>query len=78
MQTYTTGNPVVASVQVTDNGGALVTDSVTIKVHGWAAPRTIDSNGNVGYYTSLAVVDGNPAISNCDYSSKDLKFVGMY
>jgi hypothetical protein len=42
---------------------------------GWGTPVTVASSGNVGQYTSLAVVNGNPAISYHDAGSIDLKFV---
>ena len=41
----------------------------------WSAPIAIDTNGNVGLYTSIMVVDTNPAISYYDESSGDLKYV---
>jgi hypothetical protein len=42
----------------------------------WGTPLTIDnSDDNVGSYTSLMVVNGNPAISYCDETHYDLKYV---
>ena len=60
-------------VRVTDDDGATGTDSVAATIHGWAL-FTVDSAGSVGYSTSLAVVDGCPAISYCDWSNFDLKY----
>jgi len=38
--------------------------------------KTVDSTGNVGYYTSLAFdSEGNPAISYFDYAQANLKYV---
>ena len=39
------------------------------------APLTLDSNGTVGRYTSLAVVNGFPAISYYDFTYSNLKFI---
>ena len=41
----------------------------------WSTPIAIDTNGNVGLYTSIMVVNTNPAISYYDESSGDLKYV---
>ncbi len=38
-------------------------------------PVTVDSAGLVGEWTSLAVANGNPAISYFDYTNNDLKYV---
>ena len=41
----------------------------------WNAPLVLDSTGVVGAYTSLAVVNGNPAISYYDETNGALKYV---
>jgi hypothetical protein len=41
----------------------------------WQGPVTVDAAEAVGMYTSLAVVDGRPAISFFDETNNDLKYV---
>ena len=41
----------------------------------WNAPQTLDSMGLVGLNTSLAVVNGMPAISYFDNTNNNLKFI---
>jgi PKD repeat protein len=49
------------------------TASVTVVIHGWVI-ITVDSAGNVGQDTSLAVINGCPAISYTDTINSDLKY----
>jgi hypothetical protein len=41
----------------------------------WSSPLTLDSTGEVGWFTSLAVVNGYPAIGYYDFNNYDLKYV---
>ena len=65
----------IVSVRVTDEDAAQDTASVKIAVNGWGTPQTLDSTGDMGRFTSLAIVDGSPAISYHDASNGDLRYV---
>jgi hypothetical protein len=44
----------------------------------WNMPLVLDSMGSVGYYPSLAVINGKGMIAYQDYTNQDLKFVRRY
>jgi hypothetical protein len=41
----------------------------------WGSPVTVDGTGFVGWFTSLVVINGNPAISYFEINNFDLKYV---
>ena len=51
----------------------LFVSTVSVALAAWS-PVTVDAPGAVSLYTSLAVVNGNPAISYLDITTVDLKF----
>ena len=59
------------------NGFSLTVNSVSLIASdnkpGWKTV-TVDGTGTVGGYTSLALVNGKPAISYCDFGNKKLKY----
>ncbi|MCB1221406.1 MAG: PKD domain-containing protein [Planctomycetales bacterium] len=61
-------------VRVTDNTGAQDTVPATVTIVE-SLSQAVDSDGDVGIFSSMAVVDGYPAISYHDYGSLDLKYV---
>ncbi|MCC7477414.1 PKD domain-containing protein [bacterium] len=61
-------------VRVTDDAGATASATALLRVYNWDA-GTADDAGITGQYTSLAVINGNPAISYHDADNGDLRFV---
>jgi hypothetical protein len=71
------GNPAVSYYDST-NGNLKYVRATTASgtlAGNWGTPLTLDSTGTVGIYSSLAVVDGNPAISYYDSTNSNLKYV---
>jgi uncharacterized repeat protein (TIGR01451 family) len=69
------GNPAISYYDIT-NGNLMYVRATDASGTAWGAPISVDSNaGNVGQYTSLAVVNGNPAISYYDATNGNLMYV---
>ncbi|MCB1208644.1 MAG: choice-of-anchor D domain-containing protein, partial [Verrucomicrobiales bacterium] len=71
------GNPAI-SYHDFDNGDLKYVRANTASgtlVGDWGTPQTLDSTGIVGQFTSLLVVNGNPAISYYYPNNADLKYV---
>ncbi len=67
------GNPVI-SYYDSSFTNLKVVHCTTPACSSWDTPQTVDSAGDVGRYTSLAIgVDGNPVISYYDFTNGDLK-----
>jgi hypothetical protein len=69
------GNPAVGFYRNGDAGFVRATDA---NGGGWGGSISVDNGGgaaDVGYYASLAVVNGNPAIAHYDDTNGDLRYV---
>jgi len=62
--------PEIALTSVTTNGFGF-----SLRINQLSSLRAVDSAGNVGNRSSLAVVNGKPAISYYDATSMDLRYV---
>jgi hypothetical protein len=71
------GNPAISYYDLTNQDLKYVRATTTsgTLVGDWGTPVTLDSTGDVGLYTSQAVVNGNPAISYYDQTNGDPKYV---
>ncbi|MCB1187578.1 PKD domain-containing protein [bacterium] len=70
-----TAGPFVIQLRVTDNNGATAIDSAVLNVRGWNTTTPEVSANFTGIFTSLAVVNGRPAISYHDQGNRDLRYV---
>ena len=73
--TYRTAGPYTASVRITDNAGAQATATAPLYVNYSFTPKVVDADGVVGGFTSLIIVNGNPAISYLDGTNTKLMYV---
>jgi hypothetical protein len=73
--TVVNGNPAISYYDVSNTDLKYIR-AADANGTAWGAPVIVEASaGNVGQYTSLAVVNGNPAISYYDVSNTDLKYV---
>ena len=73
--TIVNGNPAIAYYDVTNTNLKYVR-ATDVNGTSWAAPVTVESSAaDVGQYASLAVVNGNPAISYYDLTNTDVRYV---
>lgn len=70
---YMTAGTYVATVRVTDNDGDAHEATRQIWAQQWNT-LAVDTVGNVGSFTSAALIDGKPAISYYDDTNDDLKY----
>jgi len=69
------GNPAISYYDVTNTNLVFIRAADAVGLT-WGAPQTIDGAGaNRGQYTSLAIVNGNPAISYYSATGSELRYV---
>jgi hypothetical protein len=69
------GYPAIAYYDYSPNYDLKYVRATNASGSSWGDSVTVDSGGDVGWYASLAVVDGRPAIAYFDNNNKDLKYV---
>ncbi|MEP0814828.1 MAG: PKD domain-containing protein [bacterium] len=74
-KTYSTAGYYTIKLRVTDDDGAMAVDDKSLIVRGWGSPQTLDSAGVTGSYTSLSIVNQNPAICYFDDTNDDLRYI---
>ena len=69
------GKPAISYYDVDNSGNLLYVQANDADGTSWPTAVTVDSGGDVGKFSSLAVVNGKPAISYRDGTNLDLKYV---
>lgn len=62
-------------LRVQDNGGMTGSAVTTVNVSGGWHMQTLDADGQVGSHNSLAIINGNPAVSFYDFTNHTIKLV---
>jgi hypothetical protein len=70
------GNPAITLAMVSSSLSAQLVYNRSMDINGtdWSNPIIIDQQGDVGRFSSLTVINGNPAISYYDGASQKLKY----
>lgn len=69
------GNPAISYYDLYSNFNLKYVRANDASGTSWSVPAAVDTAGSVGAFTSLAVIDGNPAISYYGATAGDLKYV---
>ncbi|MCB1187580.1 hypothetical protein KDL29_10490 [bacterium] len=71
---YSYGGPKQLWLRVTDDQGAQDMASVELLVHGVGEVAQIENDGDTGFYNSMVLVDGKPAIAYYNADNADLMY----
>ncbi|MEO7988560.1 MAG: T9SS type A sorting domain-containing protein [Chryseolinea sp.] len=69
------GKPAIAYYDYVGNHNLKFIRSLDANGTVWAGPVVLDQTGDVGYYPSLQVIKGRPAVAYLDATNGDLKFI---
>lgn len=72
---YASAGEFTAKIRVTDNDGGFAEKTFDIKIYDDWVILTLDDNGNVGEFPSLALIEGVPAVSYRNATNSSLKFI---
>jgi len=69
------GRPAISYYEMAPVGDLWYVQATDANGTSWGTPLLLDSDGDVGYSTSLVVVNERPAIGYADFTNYDLKYV---